>query len=163
MAVDRISFPFPSHHALLPPRALLEDDWGRVRHQAYTRQESCILYITRVRGKLLRNVWTPPSLLTGRGVTVRTHWYLFNIMFLNIWTIKTVRQFVSLRLILATAFDSVNYSLLSAKLINKQLPLNPYIVNWYHSFLHQRQQRVLFGNHVCTWQAVNKRNDLGRC
>ena len=77
-------------------------------------------------------------------------------MFLNIWTIKTVRQFVSLRLILATAFDSVNYSLLSAKLINKQLPLNPYIVNWYHSFLLERQQRVLFGNHVCTWQAVNK-------
>ena len=84
-------------------------------------------------------------------------------MFLNIWTIKTVRQFVSLRLILATAFDSVNYSLLYAKLINKQLPLNPYIVNWYHSFLHERQQRVLYGNHVCTWQAVNKGNDSGRC
>ena len=30
------------------------------------------------------------------------------------------------------AFDPVNYSLLSAKL--KQLPLNPYIVNWYHRF-----------------------------
>ena len=70
------------------------------------------LYIIRVRGKLLRNVWTPPSLLTGRGVIVRTHWSLLNIMFINIWTIKIVRQFVSLRLILATAFDSVNYSLL---------------------------------------------------
>ena len=52
------------------------------------------------------------------------------------------------------AFDSVNHSLLSAKL--KQLPLNPNIVNWYHSFLHERQQRVSSGNHVCTWQAVNK-------
>ena len=52
------------------------------------------------------------------------------------------------------AFDSVNHSLLSAKL--KQLPLNPYIVNWYHNFLHERQQRVSSGNHVCTWQAVNK-------
>ena len=30
------------------------------------------------------------------------------------------------------AFDSVNHCLLSAKL--RQLPLNPYIVNWYHSF-----------------------------
>ena len=54
-------------------------------------------------------------------------------------------------------FDSVNHSLLSAKL--KQLPLNPNIVNWYHSFLHERQQRVSSGNHVCTWQAVNKGND----
>ena len=31
------------------------------------------------------------------------------------------------------AFDSVKHNLLSAKL--KQLPLNPYIINWYHSFL----------------------------
>ena len=30
------------------------------------------------------------------------------------------------------AFDSVNHSLLSAKL--KQLPPYPYIINWYHSF-----------------------------
>ena len=52
------------------------------------------------------------------------------------------------------AFDSVNHSLLSAKL--KQLPLNPYIINWYHRFLHERQQRVSSGNHVCTWKAVNK-------
>ena len=59
------------------------------------------------------------------------------------------------------AFDSVNHSLLSAKL--KQLPLNPNIVNLYHSFLHERQQRVSSGNHVCTWQAVNKGNDSGNC
>ena len=31
------------------------------------------------------------------------------------------------------AFDSVNRNILSAKL--KQLPLSPYIINWYHSFL----------------------------
>ena len=35
------------------------------------------------------------------------------------------------------AFDSVKHNLLSAKL--KQLPLNPYIINWYHSFLSNRQ------------------------
>jgi len=52
------------------------------------------------------------------------------------------------------AFDSVNHSLLSAKL--KQLLLNPYIVNWYHNCFHERQQRVSSGNHVCTWQVVNK-------
>ncbi|PFX11865.1 hypothetical protein AWC38_SpisGene24269 [Stylophora pistillata] len=38
------------------------------------------------------------------------------------------------------AFDFVNHAILSAKL--KQLPLNPYIINWYHSFLYARQQRV---------------------
>jgi hypothetical protein len=38
------------------------------------------------------------------------------------------------------AFDFVKHNLLSDKL--KQLPLNPYIVNWYHSFLSGRQQRV---------------------
>ena len=34
------------------------------------------------------------------------------------------------------AFDSVNHSLLSAKL--KQLPLYPYIIKWYHSLLFER-------------------------
>ena len=57
------------------------------------------------------------------------------------------------------AFDSVNHSLFSAKL--KQLPLNPYIVSWYHSFLHERQQSVSSGNHVCTCQAVNKGTTQG--
>ena len=37
-----------------------------------------------------------------------------------------------------------------------QLPLNPYIVNWYHNSLHERQQHVSSGSHVYTWQAVNK-------
>ena len=35
------------------------------------------------------------------------------------------------------AFDFVNHTILSAKL--KQLPLHPYIINWYHSFLYARQ------------------------
>jgi hypothetical protein len=52
------------------------------------------------------------------------------------------------------AFDSVKHNLLSDKL--KQLPLNPYIVNWYHSFLSGRQQRVYFNNHCCIWKEVNK-------
>ena len=56
-------------------------------------------------------------------------------------------------------FDSVNHSLLSEKL--KQLPLNPYIVNWYHNCLHERQQHVSSGNHLCTWQAVNKGTTQG--
>ena len=38
------------------------------------------------------------------------------------------------------AFDSVKHNLLSAKL--KQLPLKPYIINWYHSFSSNRQQRI---------------------
>lgn len=57
------------------------------------------------------------------------------------------------------AFHSVNHNLLTAKL--KQLPLNPYIVNWYHSFLHERQQRVSSSNHVCTQKVVNKRTTQG--
>jgi len=56
------------------------------------------------------------------------------------------------------ALDSVN-SLLSAKL--KQLQLNPYIINWYHSFLHERQQRVSSGNRVCSKKAVNKGTTQG--
>ena len=52
------------------------------------------------------------------------------------------------------AFDSVKHNLLSDKL--KQLPLNRYIVNWYHSFLSGRQQRVYFNNHCCIWKEVNK-------
>ena len=39
------------------------------------------------------------------------------------------------------AFDFVNPAILSAKL--KQLPLNPYIINWYQSFLYARQQGSL--------------------
>ena len=34
-------------------------------------------------------------------------------------------------------------------------------LNWYHSFLHERQQRVSSSNHVCTWKAVNKGTTQG--
>ena len=117
------------------------------------------LYIIRMRGKLLKNVWPPPSLITGKGVlncanaviSIQHHVYT---EYLDNQDCKAVRIFT---MDFSKTFDSVNHSLLSAKL--KQLPLNPNIVNWYHSFLHERQQRVSSGNHVCTWQAVNKGND----
>ena len=64
---------------------------------------------------------------------------------------KAVRIFT---MDISKAFYSVNHSLLSAEL--KQLPLSPYTINWYRSFLHERQQHVSFGNHVCTWKVVNK-------
>ena len=38
----------------------------------------------------------------------------------------------------STAFDSVNHELLSYEL--KDIPLNPFIINWYLSFLENRQQ-----------------------
>ena len=57
------------------------------------------------------------------------------------------------------AFDSVKHNLLSAKL--KQLPLNPYIINWYHSFLSNRQQRISVNGHSCDWVCVNKGTTQG--
>ena len=52
------------------------------------------------------------------------------------------------------AFDSVKHNLLSAKL--KQLPLNLYIINWYHVFLSNRQQRISVNGHSCDWVRVDK-------
>jgi hypothetical protein len=52
------------------------------------------------------------------------------------------------------AFDSVRHELLSCKL--KRLPLNPYIFNWYLSFLKNRQQRVVYNNFQGEWKFVNK-------
>ena len=57
------------------------------------------------------------------------------------------------------AFDSVKHNLLSPKL--KQLPLNPYIINWYHSFLSNRQQRISVDGHSCNWVCVNKGTTQG--
>ena len=39
------------------------------------------------------------------------------------------------------AFDNVQRSLVGEKL--KALPLNPYVVNWYLSFLVDRKQRLI--------------------
>ena len=52
------------------------------------------------------------------------------------------------------AFDSVRHELLSCKL--KSLPLNPYIINWYLSFLKNRQQRVVYNNFQGEWKSVNQ-------
>lgn len=56
------------------------------------------------------------------------------------------------------AFDFVNHAILSAKL--KQLPLNPYIINWYHSFLYARQ-RVVSYNFIGQWKSVNRGTTQG--
>ena len=58
------------------------------------------------------------------------------------------------------AFDSVKHNLFSTKL--KQLHVPTYLVNWYHSFLSGRQQRILSGNYHCRWKAVNKGTTQGR-
>ena len=52
------------------------------------------------------------------------------------------------------AFVSVKNNLLSAKY--KQLPLNPYVINWYHSFFSNRQQRISVNDHSCNWVCLNK-------
>ena len=57
------------------------------------------------------------------------------------------------------AFDSVKHNLLSTKL--KQLHVSPYLVNWYHSFLSARQQRILSGHYHCRWKAANKGTTQG--
>ena len=52
------------------------------------------------------------------------------------------------------AFDSVKHSLLSEKLTN--VPLNPYIINWYLNFLKNRKQRVVCNDFCGEWMDVNK-------
>ena len=52
------------------------------------------------------------------------------------------------------AFDSINHKLLFDKL--KCLPLNPYIINWYLSFLENRKQRVVYTEFVGEWKNVNR-------
>ena len=69
---------------------------------------------------------------------------------------EAVRVFV---MDFSKAFDSVRLELLSNKL--KLLPLNAYIINWYHSFLYNRQQRIVHNNHLHEWKGVNKRKTQG--
>ena len=52
------------------------------------------------------------------------------------------------------AFDSVNHFFLANKL--KNIPLNPYIVNWWLNFLQDRAQRVVCNNVICNWKQINK-------
>ena len=57
------------------------------------------------------------------------------------------------------AFDTVRHELLVCKL--KRLPLNSYIINWYLSFLKNRQQRVVHNNFRGEWRLVNKGTTQG--
>ena len=52
------------------------------------------------------------------------------------------------------AFDNVDHFLLSEKL--KALNMNPYLTNWYLSFLKERKQRLVFRGKAINWLDVNK-------
>ena len=52
------------------------------------------------------------------------------------------------------AFDNVKHSLVGEKL--KALPLNPYVVNWFLSFLMDRKQRLIFKVVTYKWHSMNK-------
>ena len=52
------------------------------------------------------------------------------------------------------AFDSVRHELLSNQL--KLLPLNAYIITWYHSFLSNREQRIVHDNHFHECKGISK-------
>ena len=52
------------------------------------------------------------------------------------------------------AFDSVRHELLSNKL--KLLPLNAYIITRYHSFLSNREQRIVHNNHFHECKGISK-------
>ena len=117
-----------------------------------------VVYQTHAR-KAVEECLTPTQFAYRQGgnctnalISIQHHVYKY----LDNQDCKAVRIFT---MDFSKAFDSVNHCLLSAKL--RQLPLNPYIVNWYHSFLDERQQRVSSGSHVCTWQAVNKGTTQG--
>ena len=55
-----------------------------------------------------------------------------------------------------TAFDFVNHTILSAKL--KQLPLNPYIINWYQSFLYANKSCFVTFHSI-----MSREKDWRRC
>ena len=57
------------------------------------------------------------------------------------------------------AFDNVKHPLVGEKL--KALDLNPYVVNWYLSYLMDRKQRLIFKDVTYKWHTVKKRNDPG--
>ena len=41
------------------------------------------------------------------------------------------------------------------------LPLSPYIINWYQSFLVDRKQRISSNNYIGDWKIVNKGTTQG--
>ena len=62
---------------------------------------------------------------------------------------KAVRLFA---MDFSKASDSVNHELLSVKL--KKVSLNPFIINWYLSFLEKRQKRVIYNSFEGQWKCV---------
>ncbi|XP_028414902.1 uncharacterized protein LOC114537989 [Dendronephthya gigantea] len=69
---------------------------------------------------------------------------------------KAVRVFA---MDFSKAFDSVKHSLLSEKF--RRIGLNPYVFNWYLSFLKDREQRVVSNGFVSVWTRVNKGTTQG--
>ena len=105
-----------------------------------------------VEGNLSQFAYRQGGNCTGALLTVQHH----ICKFLDDSNCEAVRLFT---MDFSKAFDSVKHNLLSAKL--KQLPLNPYIINWYHSFLSNRQQRISVNGHSCDWVCVNKGTTQG--
>ena len=58
-------------------------------------------------------------------------------------------------------FGSVHREPLSYKL--KEVPLNPFIINWYLSFLENRQQRIIYSSFQEQLKCVNKGHYTGKC
>ena len=69
---------------------------------------------------------------------------------------KAVRLFA---MDFSKAFDSVNHELLSYKL--KDVPLNPFIINWYLSFLENRRQCIIYNSFQGQWKCVNRGTTQG--
>ena len=69
---------------------------------------------------------------------------------------KAVRLFA---IDFSNAFDSVNHELLSYK--HKGIPLNPFIINWYLSFLENRQQGIIYNSFQGQWKCVNRDSTQG--
>ena len=91
-----------------------------------------VVYNTHAKAIIERNL-SPTQFAYQQGgnctnalISIQHHVYKY----LDNSDCKAVRLFT---MDFSKAFDSVNHNMLSVKL--KQLPLNPYIVNWYHSFL----------------------------
>ena len=64
-----------------------------------------------------------------------------------------------LQRIFSKAFDNVKHSLVGAKV--KALPLNPYVLNWFLSFLMDRKQRLIFKSVTYKCHSVNKGTTQG--
>ena len=112
-----------------------------------------VVYNTHAKAIIMRNL-SPTQFAYRQGgnctnalISIQHHVYKY----LYNSDSKAVRLFT---MDFSKAFDSVHHNMLSVKL--KQLPLNPYIVNWHHSFLYARKQRISYNGRLCNWNAVNK-------